>query len=142
MEGPHLAISATLSIPLSEIGFRTSRSGGPGGQNVNKLETRVELLFDLFNSPSLSPIQRTLIITNLKNRIDESGVLRISVQDTRSQFQNKALAVDRFVSLLRFALRPRKKRRKTRPSESSRQKRLESKRRLSEKKRRRKNNSD
>jgi ribosome-associated protein len=124
-----------LTIPMSELNFSASRSSGPGGQNVNKLETRIELRFDVRNSPSLSEFQKTLIEERLGSRIDERGILRIVSQDSRSQWQNKQAAIERFIELIGKALRPVKKRKQTNPTRSSREHRLQSKRIHSEKKR-------
>lgn len=130
-----LAVTKELSIPLTEIRFRTSRSGGPGGQNVNKLETRVEAVFDVVNSPSLSTHQRILILKELAGRIDESGALRIVVQESRSQFQNKTKALVRIAVLLQTALKPKRIRIRTKPGRSAHERRLRSKKIHSEKKR-------
>jgi len=119
-----LKISETLHIPLSELEFRSSRSGGPGGQNVNKLETRIELLFDVARSPSLTDEQRNVLMSNLRSKLDTDGVLRVVSQESRSQWQNKRLAVEKFVLLLRKALKPQRKRVATKPSRSAKEKRL------------------
>ncbi|HEY5615274.1 MAG TPA: alternative ribosome rescue aminoacyl-tRNA hydrolase ArfB [Bacteroidota bacterium] len=119
-----LKISETLHIPLSELEFRSSRSGGPGGQNVNKLETRIELLFDVARSPSLTDEQRNVLKSNLRSKLDTDGVLRVVSQESRSQWQNKRLAVEKFVLLLRKALKPQRKRVATKPSRSAKEKRL------------------
>lgn len=118
---------ATLFIPSHEFRFRTSRSGGPGGQNVNKLETRVELLFDVKNSSVLNDDQRKLVLEKLSSRIDEEGVLRIVVQESRSQWENKQLAIKKLHQVLQKALKPQKPRVKTKPTRSSRERRLEGK---------------
>ena len=138
MDGHSLTITSHLSISFSEISFRTSRSGGPGGQNVNKVETKVEILFDANNSPSLTDIQRSIILERLKGRIDSAGILRVTAQRSRSQFQNKEFAVERFVELLRNALKPRIARIETKPTRLAKAKRLLAKRRQSEKKQSRK----
>ncbi|HWP83506.1 MAG TPA: alternative ribosome rescue aminoacyl-tRNA hydrolase ArfB [Bacteroidota bacterium] len=133
-----IAINEHLRIPRSEILFRTSRASGPGGQHVNKVETRVELLFDVRRSPSLSEDQREKIVAALAPQIDREGVLRIVSRESRSQWQNKQKAVERLVRLLQKALRPRKKRMKSKPPASAQEKRLQEKKKLSEKKRFRK----
>lgn len=138
METSRLKIHESLTIPLSELQFRSSRSGGPGGQNVNKLETRVELLFDVRNSPSLNEDQRQAILSHLASRIDRHGVLRVVAQESRSQWENKQRAVDKFIALLQKALRPRKKRVATKPTVSARLQRLKAKKIRSEKKKMRK----
>ncbi len=131
----NIRITPNLSIPLSEISFRTSRSSGPGGQNVNKLETKVELVFDIFDSRAIAQSERDIILRRLHRAIGPSGLLTITEQRSRSQFQNKQLALERFRAMLLGALTPQKKRLKTRPSRTSGVKRLEAKRRHSEKKR-------
>ncbi len=122
-------------VPGSELVFRTSRSGGPGGQNVNKVESKVELLFDAANTSSISEVQRVRVFSRLRNRIDSDGVLHISSQVSRSQWENKELVVSEFIRLLREALKPAKKRMKTHPSKASKEKRLKNKKIISEKKR-------
>jgi ribosome-associated protein len=129
--GPHLA------IPLDEIVFRFSRSGGPGGQNVNRTATRVELLFDVAGSPSLSDEQRALVRERLAHLIDSAGTLRIVSQGTASQWRNRQDALERFRALLAQALRRRPSRIASRPSAAARRARLEDKRRQSQAKRRR-----
>lgn len=128
-------ISNSLVIPLEELTFRFSRAGGPGGQHVNRSATQVELLFDVARSPSLTEDQRARIQTALANRIDYDGVLHVVASGTRSQYRNRKQAVARFQALLRRALQVRRRRRPTRPSDASRQRRLEAKRRRAEKKR-------
>ena len=132
-----IIINNQLTISEAELEFRTSRSSGPGGQHVNKTDSRVELLFDVPNSPSLSESQRTKVHEALKNRIDKEGVLHIFAQSYRSQSRNREEAVERFVELLQIALKPRKKRKPTRPSKASKERRLKSKKEQSEKKKRR-----
>jgi ribosome-associated protein len=138
MDGPSLQIVPHLGIPLSEVSFRTSRSGGPGGQNVNKVETKVEILFDVMGSTSLTNVQRSMILERLKSRIDTDGILRVTSQRSRSQYQNREFAIERFVELIRGALKPKKARIHTKPSKAAKKNRLLAKRHLSEKKRLRK----
>jgi ribosome-associated protein len=129
MDNSGIPIKRGLTIPASEITFRFSTSSGPGGQHANKSETRVTLLFDVAQSPSLTEAQRALIRQRLGSRLDSAGVLQISVQDSRSQHKNRETAVARFQSLLAAALAPRKQRRKTRPNQAAKEKRLQAKKR-------------
>lgn len=124
-----LQIDDQVSIPLGELRFRYARSGGPGGQHVQRTETKVELLFDVANSPSLNEEQRLRLIDRLGSRVDSEGVLHLTSQAGRSQLDNRKDVVERFQHLLAAALRPRKKRRATRPSAQARQRRLDAKRR-------------
>jgi ribosome-associated protein len=130
----HLHITSNLSIPASELRFRTSRSGGPGGQNVNKLETKVELLFDVLHSPSLTERQRETVLSNLKSNVDADGMLRIVSQDSRSQWKNKQDAIGKFVEVLRRAVKVRRKRIKTTPTRASKEERVRRKKHVAEKK--------
>ena len=126
-----LEIDANTVIDDSELMFKTSRSGGPGGQNVNKLNTRVVALFDVANSPSLSAAQRELILSKLRTRVDRRGILHVTSQKHRSQEANRRAAVERLQQLLRDALAPEPIRRPTQASLAVRQRRLEQKRRRS-----------
>jgi ribosome-associated protein len=97
-------VTADLHIPDEELTFTTSRSGGPGGQNVNKVNTRVTLLFDVAASPSLSESARARLLERLPGRINREGVMRVSSQRHRTQLANKQAAVSRFADLVRAAL--------------------------------------
>jgi len=132
-----LKVTEFLSIPEEELRFTASLSSGPGGQNVNKLNTRVTLWFDVVNSPSLSQAQKELISRRLGSRISKEGVLRVISQQTRSQLANREAAVARFVSLLKAALQEAKPRKKTRVRITAKLRRLDEKRRRSLLKRRR-----
>jgi ribosome-associated protein len=121
-----------LVIPPSELSFRFSRSGGPGGQHVNRSETRVELVFDVAGSPSLSDEQRERLRKRLAGYIDSEGTLHLFSSVTRSQLANRADVVARFHTLLRTALRRRKARIATRPTPGGRERRLSEKRHHSE----------
>lgn len=122
-----LSITPALSLPLDELRFRFARSGGPGGQNVNKTATQAELLFDVAHSPSLSDAQRATLLRKLAGRIDSAGVLHIVSHATRSQLENRADATARFAALLAAALKPAKKRRPTAPTAGSRERRIQAK---------------
>jgi ribosome-associated protein len=132
MSDTTIRISPELSIPLAELSFRASRSGGPGGQHVNTSSTRVELVWDVGGSPSLTPEQRDLIRTRLANRISDDGNLSLASSATRSQHRNREDAIERFVSLIAEALHVAKPRRKTRPSRAAREERLTTKKRRAE----------
>jgi len=131
MDDP-IIISSHLRIPLSEILFQFSRSGGKGGQNVNKVETKVELLFDVRHSPSLTVDDRSRLLHQLGSRLDGEGVLHIVSQESRSQWANREQAVAKFVDILRSSLKPVKKRTKTKLPASAKRKRLEHKKRRGE----------
>ena len=122
-----IVINEALLIPETELTFTASRSGGPGGQNVNKVSSRVTLTFDVKASPSLSDDQRRRISERLKTRINKDGVLRVVSQRTRSQELNREDAVTLFAELLRRALVVEKKRVKTRVPRAAHDRRLEEK---------------
>ena len=134
----YINISHSLKIPIAELQFKTSRSGGPGGQNVNKLETRVEVLFDVTNSQSIPNHIRQRLLNNLTNQLDSSGVLHVVAQDTRSQWKNKQLAIERLTDILKSALIVRKKRIATKPTHTACEVRLRTKKARSQTKRLRK----
>jgi ribosome-associated protein len=116
-------ITDRVTIPPEEFSFRFSRSSGKGGQNVNKVSTRVEVSFDVLGSPSLQEFERTLLLSRLRSRIDSSGVLTVSSDTSRSQWQNRKEAVERLCDLLRLALVPDIPRVATRPSRGSKARR-------------------
>lgn len=118
----------------SEFIFETSRSSGPGGQHVNKTETRVTLRFNVPSSALLSDAQKALIMEKLSAHITMDGDILISSQKTRSQLRNKEACIERFYALLAFAFRKKPKRIATKPSKSARQKRLDGKKIVSLKK--------
>ena len=126
-----IRINRRLSIPEHEISFTFSRSAGPGGQNVNKVSTRVTLWFDVAASLSLSAAEKRLIRARLASRISRAGVMRVVSSCHRSQAKNRAAARERFAALLAEALRPEKPRRPTRPHPGARERRLAAKRRRS-----------
>ncbi len=123
-----IRINQRVAIDESEISFTFSRSSGPGGQNVNKVATRVTLLFKPADSRSLTELQRERVLHLLGPRLDKRGTLRIVASGHRSQSANREEAVHRFVTLLSIALRPRRTRRPTKPSAASRERRLTEKR--------------
>jgi ribosome-associated protein len=132
-----IEIHARLSIPDEEVVFAASRSGGPGGQHVNKVSTRVTLRFDVAASSALTAAQKARIRERLATRISREGVLRVVCGRHRSQAANRAEATERFAELLRGALRRRTKRKATRVPRDEKRRRLETKRRRGELKRRR-----
>jgi ribosome-associated protein len=116
-------------ISISELRFRTSRSGGPGGQNVNKVSTRVELRFDLVSSTSLTYKEKVLLQSKLKNRINSKGELVLVSQSERTQSANKRKVLERFYKMITDALRIKPARIAGSPTKASDEKRLDSKKR-------------
>jgi len=129
MERESIRVTRSVSIPLSEIAFRYSRSSGPGGQHAQKSETRVEALFDVEASDALTDRQKHRVVRKA------GPVLRAIAQDERSQARNRELAVERIADALREALRVERRRVATRPSKAAVERRLEQKRRRSATKR-------
>ncbi|HPC96140.1 MAG TPA: alternative ribosome rescue aminoacyl-tRNA hydrolase ArfB [Sedimentisphaerales bacterium] len=132
-----LDIVGGVQISESELLFKASRSGGPGGQNVNKLNTRMTLLFDVAGSPSLSGEQKRRVRSELATRIDRHGILRVVSQRFRTQQANRQAAIERFVRLLADALVPQPVRKETKVPAGARQRRLEDKKHRSRIKRHR-----
>lgn len=135
-----LVVNNRLSLPLSELDFRFTTGGGPGGQHVNRSATRVTLRFDVAGSPSLDEETRARLLARLANRLDREGVLQFSVQESRSQFQNRQIALERLRETLANALVEEKPRRATRPGRSAVEERLAEKRRRAIAKRERRGN--
>ena len=119
-----ITISDDILISEDELTFTASRSSGPGGQNVNKVSTRMTLCFDLGNSASLTDEQKARIRENLATRITKSGILRVTSQKHRSQAPNRELALERFVALINDALTETPPRRPTRISRRAKQQRM------------------
>ena len=127
-----LKITKTLVIPSNEIKWRFSRSSGPGGQNVNKIESRVEIVFNLENSKVLNDYQKKILKINLKTKIVKN-ILSLAVQEHRSQFLNRQLALIKFRSILKDGLNKSFKFRKsTKPTKASQKKRVEVKKKRGE----------
>ena len=128
-------MTAAKEIPLREIRIRASRSGGPGGQNVNKVETRIEAEWNVDASDAFSGADKARIRAWLGRRVAADGTIRVVSQRHRSQIRNREAAIERLRSLVHEALRPRRARVRTRPSAASREVRLEGKKRRSATKR-------
>jgi ribosome-associated protein len=119
---------------LRELEFQFALSGGPGGQHVNKTETKVILIWDLQKSGVFSASQKEQLQQRLASKINSEGILKLNVSKTRSQHQNKKIAILNFEDLVKKALQKKKKRIKTKPSRSAKLKRLQKKKKHSEKK--------
>lgn len=137
-----ILIQEKLEIPESELEFTASRSSGPGGQHVNKTNSRMTLQFDVEHSPSLSDDQRLRIASRLASRINKDGMLKLHSQQHRSQAANRAELLERFAELLREAVKIRRKRKKTRPTAASKDRRISEKKRRSDIKRHRRAGSE
>ena len=124
-----LEISPDLRIPLAELDYQASRSGGPGGQHVNTSSTRIELWWDVARSPSLTEEQRAQLLERLRSRLDSTGRLRLVSSASRSQLRNREDVTERLRSVVASALAVRKKRKPTRPSRAAKAARLDAKRR-------------
>tara|TARA_B100001250_G_scaffold225248_1_gene193188 strand:+ start:88 stop:516 length:429 start_codon:yes stop_codon:yes gene_type:complete len=134
-----LKISNTLIIPNNEIKWRFSRSSGPGGQNVNKIESQVEIIFNIHKSKALADFQKKLLLEKLNNRIFK-GCISIKAQEKRTQLKNRQLATQKLISLLKEIILSKEEVRKvTIPTKSSQKRRVESKKKRGELKRNRQN---
>lgn len=129
-------------VPLAELEVRASRSGGPGGQHVNKVATRVQISWDVARSPSLDAAQRERLLRRLKQRIDSDGVLHLSASEYRSQHRNRLAGVERLQAMVAAALREPKVRKRSRPPRSAAESRLRAKRRRAELKRQRRRSDE
>ena len=138
----NLTINSKLEIPANEIQWRFSRSSGAGGQNVNKTDSRAEIVFNVSESKTLTPYQKYRISIQDEVKLS-NGCICIAVQDKRTQYQNRQLALTRLTSTLRDLLKPPPKtRRETIPTRSSQRRRIESKKKRGELKRNRQSKID
>jgi ribosome-associated protein len=137
-----LELSATVAIPRSELLYRASRAGGPGGQHVNTSSTRVEVLWNVRAPGAVDEASRQRIAARLTSRIDGEGWIRVVSSARRSQQQNREAAEERLAELLRQALVVPKRRRPTKPTLGSKRARLEGKKKRSETKRQRRSDFD
>ena len=128
-EGPRdvLIVNAHVRIPRTELDVRATRSGGPGGQHVNTSSTKIELRWQPASSVALSEVQRERLLANLAGKLDTDGWLRLTASEHRSQLQNRDAAEARLVAMIKGALVVPKVRRATKPTYTSKVKRLESK---------------
>lgn len=122
-----LTITARVKVPTNELRFTFSRAAGPGGQNVNKVNTRVTLHFDIYASDALSDAERRTLRRRLATRVSRLGILHVVASKHRTQAANRRAAVERFVDLLSEALTPPKPRRPTSVPRAARRRRLEAK---------------
>src|SRR5215207_6233126 len=136
-EGSALEIAPDLRLSLSELDYRASRSGGPGGQHVNTSSTRIEVWWDVAGSPTLTPEQRAQLLERLEPRLVSNGRLRLVSSGSRSQLRNREDVTERLRSLVAAALVVRKRRKATKPSRAAKAARLEDKRKRSAIKQRR-----
>jgi ribosome-associated protein len=127
----YLEITPALLLPLAELDYRATRSGGPGGQHVNTSSTRIEVWWDVRSSPTLTEEQRARLMEHLVTRLDSEGRLRVVASESRSQLRNREAATERLRELVASALAVRKPRKRTKPSRAAKAARLEAKRRRS-----------
>lgn len=141
-ERAFLDVTALVAIPRTELQYRATRAGGPGGQHVNTSSTRIELLWDLDGSKAVTDEERARIREKLAARLDSDGMVRVVASDRRSQQQNRQAADERLAALIRHALHVPKRRRATKPSKAAKEKRLADKKRRSDRKRDRRTEID
>jgi ribosome-associated protein len=127
----YLEITPALLLPLAELDYRATRSGGPGGQHVNTSSTRIEVWWDVRSSLALTEDQRARLLERLSRRLDGEGRLRVVASESRSQLRNREAATERLRELVASALAVPKPRKRTRPSRAAKAARLEAKRRRS-----------
>ncbi len=133
-----LKINGKVTIPAAELQWTTSRSGGPGGQHVNKTNSKVTLEWNVDESSALSDVKKARIKSRLSNRITSDGLLKISASASRSQKANLEDARERMANLIREAMKVSKPRKKTKPSKRAKRKRLDNKKRRGDLKKSRK----
>jgi ribosome-associated protein len=126
MPGESIRVTRSVALPVSEVELRFSRSSGPGGQHANTSETRVEAIFDVASSTTLSDAQKQRVLAKA------GPTLRAIAQDERSQLRNRELAIERLVEQLRQALKVERRRVATKPTRASRERRLDTKKRRSQ----------
>jgi len=122
-----IEITPALSIPRRELSFHATSAGGAGGQHVNRTATRIELRWNVAESPSLSDPQRALLLVKLARRLDRTGRLRVVSDERRSQRQNREAAVERFIKVIASGLHVARPRKATKPTRSAVERRLETK---------------
>ena len=137
MPDGYLEITPALLLPLAELDYRATRSGGPGGQHVNTSSTRIEVWWDVRSSPAVTEEQRARLLERLSGRLDGDGRLRVVASASRSQLRNREAATERLRQLVASALVVPKQRKRTKPSRAAKAARLEAKRRRSALKRER-----
>ncbi len=132
--GQYLMLFTNYQGLFEESTLHFSRSGGKGGQNVNKVETKVELVFNIHSSLLLTPEDKERLLLALKSKLDSQGTLRITASSERTQLANRKKAEEKFIKLIQVSLKPKKKRKPTKPSMAAKKARLESKQKQSQKK--------
>ncbi|MGV8945026.1 MAG: alternative ribosome rescue aminoacyl-tRNA hydrolase ArfB [Lutibacter sp.] len=121
-------------LMIKELNFKAVRSGGAGGQHVNKVSSKIELTFDLQNSTALNDEEKELLLQKLKNKLTKENILILQSDESRSQHKNKEIVIDRFLKIIADGLKIQKPRKATKPSKSSIHKRLEKKKKQAFKK--------
>ncbi len=137
MPDGYLEITPALQLPVAELDYRATRSGGPGGQHVNTSSTRIEVWWDIAGSQTLTDSQRARLLARLASRLDGEGRLRIVASESRSQLRNREAATERLREIVAAALVVPKPRKRTKPTRAAKAARLEAKRRRSATKRER-----